>query len=334
MRRVTARTLPSGTAVATGIDRPLAGGAGPVVRSLPVVTLAHLPPLPADPTRSRLVVAAYAQPWPGQVQLVDDATGAVAASLTRRGLLGVLEAPLLPGPTGVWDRGNVIEVTLWAGHLAAVEPLAALSGSNRLSIETELGWEVIGFAEAELVSAGRYRLSRLLRGLEGTQAAACAPGGRVIVLDARAVTLPVEAGLLGETRDFRVYAGASDIEGTSLAVETDPAPALPLAPVHLRAVRDGSGDIGLHWVRRSRADGDGWGVADAPLEHVPERYRVSILDGGTAVRVFETGVASASYAGAEQAADFGMLPAAFDFTVAQLSPILGTGHAAQGEFHG
>ena len=334
MRRVTARTLPSGIAVSTEVDRPLAGGTGPVVRSLPVLVMAHLPALPADPGTSRLVAAAYAQPWPGNVQLMDDATGAVAVNLTRRGLLGELETTLPPGPTGVWDRGNVIDVTLWAGHLASVEPLAALSGNNRLAIEGTGDWEVIGFADAELVSAGRYRLRRLLRGLEGTEAGMAAPGGRVMVLDSQVVTMPVEPGLLGEVRNFRVYAGASDIEGVSLAVETGLGPALPLAPVHLRARRDGGGDVGFAWIRRSRADGGGWGVADSPLDHVPERYRVTIFDGGTVVRVLESSTPSASYGSAEQMADFGTLPASFDFTVAQLSAVLGEGHAAQGEFHG
>lgn len=241
---------------------------------------------------------------------------------------------MAPGPTGVWDRGNIIDVTLLAGHLASVEELAALSGSNRLAIAGADGWEVIGFAEASLVSAGRYRLSRLLRGLDGTEAGSAAVGARVMVLDSRVATLPVEPGLLGETRDFRVYAGVDDIEGASLTAETGLGPALPLAPVHVRALRDGDGDVGFAWTRRSRADGGGWGVADSPLEHVPERYRVTIFDGGTAVRVLESGTPSASYASGEQVADFGGLPASFDFTVAQLSAVLGEGHAAEGEFHG
>ena len=158
-------------------------------------------------------------------------------------------------------------------------------------------------------------------------------GRPVLVLDSRAVTLPVEPGWLGETRGFRIYAGASDIEGTSLTVETVMAPALPLAPVHLRARRIG-GDIGLTWVRRSRADGDGWGAADSPLEHAPERYRLSIFNGSTVVRTLESVTQTALYTAAEQVADFGAPPAGFAFAVAQVSPALGAGHAAQGEFHG
>jgi hypothetical protein len=335
MRRVTARTLVSGTAVATGIDRPLAASAGPAVRALPHVVVAHLPPLPADTARTRLAVAAYAQPWPGRVQLVDDATGALVVNLPRRGSLGTLSTALQPGPTGVWDTGSAVEVTLLAGHLSSAEPLAVLSGSNRLAVETNAGgWEVIGFAQAELVAPGRYRLTQLLRGLEGTEVGAAAAGKAVMVLDARAVALPVGPSWLGEVRDFRVYAGASDIEGAELAVTTAVTPALPLAPVHLRATRAGSGDIGLHWVRRSRADGDGWGVAESALEHVPERYRLAIFDGSVVVRTIEVGAPTAVYTSSEQLADFGAPPGAFVFTVAQISPVLGAGQIAQGEFHG
>ena len=42
----------------------------------------------------------------------------------------------------------------------------------------------------------------------------------------------------------------------------------------------------------------------------------------------------ASYAAAEQVADFGALPAEFGFTVSQLSAELGAGAAATGAFNG
>ncbi|MCS6759789.1 MAG: hypothetical protein MO852_13250 [Candidatus Devosia euplotis] len=114
----------------------------------------------------------------------------------------------------------------------------------------------------------------------------------------------------------------------------DPAPALPLPPVHLRARRRGNGDIALHWVWRNRADGDGWGIAEPPLEHMPEGYQVSIVDGATARRVIQTAQPSAVYGSAEQIDDFGGLPASFSFHIAQLSPVLGPGHPATGASNG
>ena len=333
LRRVTARTLPASLAVAGGETRPMSVPFTPTVRALPVVTAAHLPPSPGT-GRTRLVLAAFSQPWPGQVQVADETTGAMLAQLERRGTLGTVSVALAEGPLGRWDHGEGFEVTLLGGHLASLAPAAVLGGSNRLAVETDQGgWEVIGFAQAELVGPGRYRLQQLLRGLEGSGPASgsVSVGRCVLVLDGREVVLPVETHQLGEMWGLRVFAGSSDLVGTELDAVLAVAPALPLPPVHLRATRTGDGDIALGWIRCSLADG--WGVADTPLEHAPERYRVVITEGGNAVRTIESDTAGALYSKAEQIADFGALPNTFHFSVAQISPVLGEGHAAQGEFH-
>jgi hypothetical protein len=148
------------------------------------------------------------------------------------------------------------------------------------------------------------------------------------------VSVPVEQHLLGEERVFRVYAGQGDLEGTLLTVSTDVLAAAPLAPVHLRAERGVDGGIGLNWVRCSRADGDGWGVGESPLEHNPELYRVGIWDGSTLVRTFDCPSATASYGAADQVADFGEVPGSFEWTVSQVSTVLGVGVAARGVFNG
>jgi hypothetical protein len=331
-RRVMARTLPLGMAVATDIDRAVQYSAGISVASIPLVSVAALPPLPGDPDRARLVLGAFAMPWPGRVQIAEDHSGATIAELTKRSSLGVTVSALAAGPVAVWDRQG-LEVELYAGHLSAMEPLA---GSNRLAVETDRGdWEVIGFAEAVLVGPGRYGLRQLLRGLEGTGAAMgpIGAGRRVMVLDGRCQVLPMEQAWLGETRGLRVFAGSNDLSGRAQTAEVRPAVALPLAPVHVRAQRRDNGDVVLRWTRRSRADGDGWGLADSPLEHVPERYVVSILDAGTPLRQFDCGGPSATYSAAEQVADFGAA-GRFEFTVQQVSAVLGAGHAAEGQFDG
>lgn len=333
-RRVTALSVPASTAVAGGVERSLSVAATATVRARPLVVAAHLPPLPGDWTRSRVVLGAYAQPWPGQVQLADAATGSMLGELARPAVMGALANDLPPGPVALWDRATRIEVDILGGHLASLDETAVLAGSNRLAIHTETGaWEVVGFATAALVGVGRYRLSGLLRGQQGTKPGTAAAGRSVIVLDAGVTALPLEPHLLGESRGIRSYAGRRDIEGALIDVETTAGPALPLAPVHLRARRDGS-SIAITWVRRSRADGDGWGIADAPLDHLPEAYRLTIINGASPVRVLETSAPSAVYSSADQLADFGTLPTAFDFTIVQISPVLGAGHAALGAFHG
>ena len=244
---------------------------------------------------------------------------------------------------------TIADLFLAAGRAAALEQLpvlqalatpvdleAALAGANRIAVETDTGeWEVLGFAAAELVSPGRYRLGELLRGLGGPDVAMgpAAAGNRLVVLDGAIAVLPVEPDWLGGELALRAFAGRLDAVGTAFAAELTLAPVLPLPPVHLRAVRGSGGDVTLSWLRRSRADAGGWAAAEVPLEHAPEGYRVTIFDGADAVRTIEAAGSAAVYAAAAQLADFGALPDAFAFTVAQVSPVFGPGHPETGSFN-
>jgi hypothetical protein len=284
-----------------------------------------------------MVLAAYAKPWPGAVRVVDAATGAALADLMRPAVMGEVLDGFGPGPTTVWDRGSQLMIRLFGGHVADGAEASLLAGSNRLAVETDDGgWEIVGFAEAELIAEGEYRLSRLLRGLGGSERAmgAVSGGRRVLVLDGRCVTLSVEAGRLGESRTLRAYAGANDLVGETLTATADIAAALPLAPVHLRARKLASGDIALSWLRRSRADDDGWGIAEPALDVTPERYRLQVFDGTTLMRTIETSSAGATYTLAEQVTDFGGAAGAFGFMVAQVSPVLGPGQIGEGTYSG
>ncbi|WP_423068486.1 baseplate multidomain protein megatron [Devosia sp. CN2-171] len=334
-RKVTARAVPPVLKAAVLSDRPARVAAGPAPVAEPVVIVAHLPPDPATPERSQLLLAAYASPWPGEVDVQLEATGARLVRLARPAAIGELATPLTVGTVHVRDRRSV-EIELSGGHLAPVDFEAALAGANRIAVETDAGeWEVIGFAGSELVSPGRYRLTELLRGLGGSDVAMgpAATGNRLVVLDGNVALLPVEADWLGGELTLRAFAGRLDGTGAAVAATLSLGPVLPLPPVHLRAVREAGGDIALGWVRRSRADAGAWAMAEVPLEHVPEGYRVTIFDGGDAVRTIEVAAPVATYTAAAQLADFGALPAAFDFTVAQLSPVFGAGHAGAATFN-
>jgi hypothetical protein len=335
VRRVTARTLAAPVPIAVAMDEARSSGARGTAPSRPVVVAAHLPPAPEDAGRSRLALAAHAQPWPGVVAIADS-NGTKLARLARRGVIGETVGGLTAGPAGLWDRAAALTVKLYGGHLAALDELAVLGGANRLAVQTSSGdWEIIGFAQAELTAPATYRLSQLLRGQGGTVPAigTVASGAPVLLLDVRVGILPVNAQWLGTQANLLAYAGADDLVGTGLVADFDLGPVLPLAPVHVRAGRTG-GDIALSWTRCSRADGDGWGAGDAPLEYTPERYAVSIFNGATLVRSFETSGPTAIYPVANQTADFGVAAGAFQFTVQQISLVFGAGHSGRGNFNG
>ena len=65
---------------------------------------------------------------------------------------------------------------------------------------------------------------------------------------------------------------------------------------------------------------------------MPEAYRIEIFDGPDVVRTISASAPLVTYTAAEQTADFGAPPAAFAFTVAQVSPVYGAGHFATGAF--
>ncbi len=335
-RRITAQAVvPSDLPVATSATRPGQGSAL-TPAAAPELVAAELPPDPADPGRAQLALASFAQPWPGEIAVTDDGTGARVATLSRAGAIGVLASPIPAASIYLWDDITTIDVVLYSGHLSSRDDDEVLGGANRIAAETDAGgWEVIGFANASLIAPQTYRLTRLLRGQMGTDFAIgpTSSGNPVLVLDDDATLLPVPPAWMGATATLRWYAGAADPTGTVDVVDTSLDPLLPLAPVHLCAKRAaGSSDIALSWVRRSRADTDSWVPDDAPLDQSPEAYRLTIFSGLTAVRTVDTSASSATYTTAQQTADFGSPPSSFTYTVAQKSPLYGPGHAAAATF--
>ncbi|HEV7276152.1 MAG TPA: glycoside hydrolase/phage tail family protein [Devosiaceae bacterium] len=335
-RRVAAQAVPPRVQPAILSGRPPAGSAAPAARAVPLLAAVQLPPVPAAPTESRLLLAASASPWPGRVTIDHEGSGATIATLTRNAMLGELTAPLGSGQMFTWDSGASIELRLYSGHLAPRDEAAVLAGANRLALETGLGWEIVGYAGAELLAPGRYRLDRLLRGQAGTghAVAPAAAGSRVVILDDRVLLQPLPAEWLEQTVALRASAGRGDAVGQPFTATTALAPLLPLAPVHLRARRLAGGDIAFGWTRRSRADTDGWAADDAPHDQLPEAYRLTVFGAGPDQRQFETGTPHAVYSSAEQAADFGGPAPTFNWGVAQLSPLYGPGHFAEGSFNG
>jgi hypothetical protein len=333
-RRVVARAVLPEVDVELVGERPRPVGEAPAARSLPVVSAAHLPPAADDVGHTRLALGAFARPWPGEVVVTDEGTGATLATLESRATLGTLRAPLAAGTVFVWDVVNAVELMLLSGHLASRDDAEVLAGANRIAVETNAGeWEIVAFADAELIAPKTYRLTRLLRGQGGTDFAigAASVGNRVLLLDSRAELRAVEPAWLGATAELLCFAGQTDGVGVATEAVIGLAPILPLAPVHLSAVSAGA-DISLAWVRRSRADTDSWATEDAPLDWAPEAYRVEIYDGVTLVRTIEVSTPLATYTAAQQVADFGGPATSFAFRVAQVSALHGPGHWATGDF--
>ncbi|MDZ4065277.1 MAG: glycoside hydrolase TIM-barrel-like domain-containing protein [Tabrizicola sp.] len=316
-----------------------------VVFGAPDVVLLDLPQLSEEQPAHRPMVAAHAVPWPGEMAVFRSPGADGFALLTTfgsRARIGTLVSDFYSGPTSRFDLGNALVVDMVSGTLESVTDLTLFGGANPLAVEAAPGkWEVVQAGAAELIAAGRYRLTRLLRGQRGTEAAMGNPapaGARVVVLDSTLASLPIAEADLGLPWNWRIGPAAravSDASYTALAFTPAGRGLVPFAPVHVeqpwRTARS-PGDLTIRWTRRSRAlVADAWEQVEVPLAEDMENYDVQILDGAVVKRTLTSGTTSVLYTATQQATDWGA-PLAPGQTLAiriyQLSNRLGRGDPA------
>ena len=287
------------------------------------------------PVLTRLAI--FADPWPGSVTIwrsTDGLSFEKAATAFVPSVIGEMLDALPAGPTSRWDRGGEMHVALYGGALASVSEARVLDGANAAAVLNAAGtWEILQFANAELVGDRTYKLSRLLRGQAGSEYAIADPlpaGSPFVLLDDHVVTIARGLGALDRAINLRIVAtGRSHDDPSALAMTVTPQPTalMPLSPVHVKAAREGSG-IRVSWIRRTRRDGDNWGV-EVPLGEDTEAYTLDILSGASVVRSISSSAPSALYASADEIADFGAPLTVLQGRVSQMSSIVGRGHPSE-----
>jgi hypothetical protein len=285
-------------------------------------------------------VAAFSSPWPGGVALhrsPSDSGFVLDQVLGKPATMGVTAFPFFSGPVWRWDRGNELWVDLFSGQLESAGELQVFNGANAVAVENADGeWEIVQFATADLIAPGRYRLRGLLRGQRGSEHAMRNPvagGARVLVLDLALSQPAISTDLVGLPLTWKIGPASRDIADDSYdtrIVTIEGRGRRPLSPARVKGVRpDGTDDIVLSWVRRTRIGGDSWGQEEVPLGEESERYDVEILDGGNVVRTFASlSAPTVTYTAAQQTADFGAavaFPQSLSLRVYQRSAGFGRG---------
>ena len=307
----------------------------PLIVGQPLALFLDLP-MGAGPgaAEDQFRIAAWQKPWKSQAVLgsPEDTGFAQRTTVGQPADLGVLTEALPPGVCGRVDHSVTITVELYGGELSSISRALLLNGANAVAIHAASGaWEIVQFEAAEEIAPDVWRLGGLLRGQLGTDDATAAgvdAGAHLVVLDdvvQAAGLLASEAGLL---LNWRVGPAGSDLSGANFSDHSETGglrALLPLSPVHLRAMTDGS-DVTLSWTRRGRVDADNWTASDIPLGEERVEYQVEIAHaGGAVVRTATTLAQSFLYDGADIAADFGAPPDEIDVTVRQLSLAAGWG---------
>lgn len=329
--------LPPGTARAASLSRPVSFG-------VPEVLFLDLPQLSDSTPAHQPLIAADAQPWPGTLAVfrspaLDGFT--LLTTFSQRATIGVLATDFYAGPVSRFDLGNALVIDFANGVMQSVTDVALFAGANVLAVEAAPEqWEVVQAGSAELVAPGRHRLTRLLRGQRGTEAAMGNPalaGSRVAILDTSVAVLPVAQSDIGLPWNWRIGPASRPVSDASYAASTFAPGGIGLRPFSVAQVVQpwrtarSPGDLTISWIRCSRAlAADSWEAAEVPLAEDSEAYVVEILDGVTVKRTLSTATTSVLYTAIQQTTDWGALLGpgnSLDIRIYQLSALIGRGAA-------
>lgn len=205
------------------------------------------------------LLAVAGEPWRRGVAVsagLDEASLSVRATIAQPAAIGTLAEPFEAGPAARWDRANTLLIDMADAGLSSTSPAAVLAGANRLLVAGEAGWELVGFISASLEGEDRWRLSGLLRGLNGSAPAQALAGAVCLIADDRlveGVLQPTELGL-----PLVWQAGAAAPVGFTHHDEAG----LPWPVAHLRAKAGANGSRTLSWVPCGPEVPDNWDLPD------------------------------------------------------------------------
>lgn len=254
-------------------------------------------------------------------------------STTKDAIVGRASNALGDAPDPfIWDVGNIVNIQLLDSEdtLSSVTEDQVIGGYN-IGL---LGNEIIQWQNATLEGDGSYTLSKLLRGRKGSDYATWyhSVGDKFIVIDmSKLVFVLMNLEDKDQSIQFRTTSvGMSATTAITMAQVISINNIKPLSPQHISGVRDGSDNLTISWIPRTRIMGEWRDLYGVDLGETAEMYEVDIYDGSILVRTI-TGLTSAetTYTAAQQTIDFGSPQSSIDIEVFQLSSVF-SGAAGRG----
>ena len=154
-------------------------------------------------------------------------------------------------------------------------------------------------------------------------------GDRFVLITPALYTTAIANNLIGREMFYKTVSVGNSLGNTEESSFSYQGNNLkPFAPVHVTGSRDGSANLTINWIRRSRIDGEWRDGVGIPLGEESEAYEVDILNGGSVVRTIEITSPTATYSAADQVVDFGSAQSSIDIKIYQLSAVVGRGYPA------
>lgn len=325
--------LPPGQARDTHLVRPVVFGGVETI-------ILDIPQLNEGESQHRPLIGSYAKPWPGEVAVYrtqEDDGWELFQSYAGRASFGVLLDPLPSGPTSRWDDANAITVELIEGTINSVTDMALFSGDNVFAIETSSGrWEIVQARDAELIGVRQYRLTKLLRGLRGSEynmVSSAAAGSRFVVLNPALQRMPIKLAELGLEWNWRIGPASLPFTDDSYSERQFTPEGIGLRPFSVDHIEQPyrtariPGDLTIRWKRRDRAlAADNWQLAEVPMSEDSQEYEIDIMEAPASpvLRTLTSSGQSVVYTASMQNTDLGGLLSAGDTLFVRISQISAT----------
>lgn len=263
----------------------------------------------------------------GIYQSDDDSSFQLAEDVETEATMGNTTNTLAGSGISVayWDRGSSVNAKFTNGAPVSYTETEVLSGKGWYLI----GREVVGVKTWSLQGDGSYTASTFLRGLCNTedQLTGHQAGEVVVAIDSFLIAHQVGYGEIGLDRYFKAVATGGILSQFTSQQQRIAANSLRhFSPCQIQGTRNGSGDLTITGVRRTRAPYSPFGPAQPPLLDTVEAYEVDILNDAetTVLRTISiTGPLTTTYTAAQQTTDFGGLHAAVHLKAYQISSIVG-----------
>lgn len=229
----------------------------------------------------------------------------------------------------IMDKANTVDVRLLNGTLSSVTKDDLLNGNN----VAMLGDELIQFQTATLNANGTYTLSNLIRGRRGTEHAidSHAADEDFVLLDQGGwIPHTIPSDEIGNLKWFKAVTLNRPATGVAADKITFNGNNLkPFSVVHVEGTRDGSNDLTISWISRTRVAGEWRDYVDAPLGEESESYEIDVIVGGSVARTLTSSSTSVSYTAAQQTTD-GITPGdPVTVKVYQMSSVIGRGYVKE-----
>jgi hypothetical protein len=281
----------------------------PTLVSPPILVVLDLPAPFTSPISPKPLVGCACEVWPGSIEV--NVSGQPVGNVTKSATLGTLPGTTSEGPVGRLIN-KPLTVTIKFGAILPNVGQAAV-------LENGVVVDIISWRAATLIGLGMWQIGPWVRGLNGVSTGpALSAGTTIIVLDDALVGMSLDPNLVGVSLSWQARPLADVSQVTTQNVLFNARATQPWPPCALRAKRGGTGVV-LSWARRARGNGDGWGIANAPLGAATERYQVSIVSvTGSVLRTISVTGPTYAYPNAQELVDFGAVQSQLRLMIRQI----------------